>query len=220
MAYTPTTYVNGTTPALNATNLNHAELGIQTADTTASAAVPKSLVTTAGDILYATASAVLARLGIGTAAQVLGGGASAPAWVFPPGYEQAYTEFTANVSLTGHTAATATTIVTASAFTFDGSVSLIEFFCPYQYNNTAQGENVFQLYQDGSDIGQLGVADLASTTGLQGYALRLSRRMTPSAGSHTYSIRGYTSGTSTGTAAAGVGGAGVSLPGYIRITKV
>lgn len=78
MAYTATTYVNGTTPALNATNLNHAEQGIQTADTnataaqtTANAAVPKSTVTTAGDLIYATGSGAVTRLGIGAAGQVL-----------------------------------------------------------------------------------------------------------------------------------------------------
>ena len=39
------------------------------------------LATTAGDILYATAARTMARLGIGTAGQVLGGGAAAPAWI-------------------------------------------------------------------------------------------------------------------------------------------
>ena len=39
------------------------------------------LTTTAGDILYATAARTLARLGIGTAGQVLGGGSIAPAWI-------------------------------------------------------------------------------------------------------------------------------------------
>ena len=44
------------------------------------------MVTTAGDIVYATASRVLARLGIGTAGQVLGvnSGATAPEWVDKP----------------------------------------------------------------------------------------------------------------------------------------
>lgn len=37
-------------------------------------------VTTAGDLVYATGSAALARLGIGTAGQQLVGGTSAPAW--------------------------------------------------------------------------------------------------------------------------------------------
>ena len=48
----------------------------------AAAAVPKSTVTTAGDIIYATGSGAVARLGIGTNGQVLkvNSGATAPEW--------------------------------------------------------------------------------------------------------------------------------------------
>jgi alkylated DNA nucleotide flippase Atl1 len=48
----------------------------------AAAAVPKSTVTTAGDVIYATGSSAVTRLGIGTAGQVLAvnSGATAPEW--------------------------------------------------------------------------------------------------------------------------------------------
>jgi hypothetical protein len=48
----------------------------------AAAAIPKSTVTTAGDVIYATGSGAVTRLGIGTAGQVLtvNGGGTAPAW--------------------------------------------------------------------------------------------------------------------------------------------
>ena len=51
----------------------------------ANAAVPKSTVTTAGDVIYATGSAAVTRLGIGTAGQVLqvNSGATAPEWTTP-----------------------------------------------------------------------------------------------------------------------------------------
>ena len=57
-----------------------------TANTTATAAIPKSTVTTAGDVIYATGSAAVTRLGIGTAGQVLAvnSGATAPEWVAAP----------------------------------------------------------------------------------------------------------------------------------------
>jgi hypothetical protein len=53
----------------------------------AAAAVPKSTVTTAGDVIYATGSAAVTRLGIGTAGQVLtvNTGATAPEWKTPSG---------------------------------------------------------------------------------------------------------------------------------------
>jgi len=48
----------------------------------AAAAIPKSTVTTAGDVIYATGSSAVTRLGIGTAGQVLkvNSGATAPEW--------------------------------------------------------------------------------------------------------------------------------------------
>lgn len=48
----------------------------------AAAAIPKSTVTTAGDVIYATGSGAVTRLGIGTAGQVLtvNSGATAPQW--------------------------------------------------------------------------------------------------------------------------------------------
>lgn len=51
----------------------------------ANAAIPKSTVTTAGDVIYGTASSTLTRLGIGTAGQVLtvNSGATAPSWSSP-----------------------------------------------------------------------------------------------------------------------------------------
>jgi hypothetical protein len=51
----------------------------------AAAAVPKSTVTTAGDVIYATGSSAVTRLGLGTAGQVLtvNTGATAPEWKTP-----------------------------------------------------------------------------------------------------------------------------------------
>jgi len=46
----------------------------------AAAAIPKSTVTTAGDVIYATGSAAVTRLGIGSAGQVLTVSGGAPAW--------------------------------------------------------------------------------------------------------------------------------------------
>jgi hypothetical protein len=74
------------------------------------------LVTTAGDTLYATAADTLARLGIGTAGQVLqvNSGATAPEWATPSGANSSWTLLnsggtalngSANVSVTGITGA-------------------------------------------------------------------------------------------------------------------
>jgi hypothetical protein len=49
----------------------------------AAAAIPKTLTTTTGDIIYASAANTPARLGIGTASQVLSVSAGVPAWTTP-----------------------------------------------------------------------------------------------------------------------------------------
>lgn len=58
---------------------------VKTSYDLANAAIPKSTVTTAGDVIYATGSGAVTRLGIGTAGQVLtvNGGATAPSWATP-----------------------------------------------------------------------------------------------------------------------------------------
>lgn len=65
MAYSKTTWVNNSAPAINATNLNKIETGIEGAHTTADGAVPKSLVDAKGDLIVATAADTVARLPVG-----------------------------------------------------------------------------------------------------------------------------------------------------------
>jgi hypothetical protein len=49
----------------------------------AAAAVPKSTVTTAGDVIYATGSSAVTRLGIGTTGQILTVASGVPSWATP-----------------------------------------------------------------------------------------------------------------------------------------
>ena len=85
--------LNGTTSNLGAVQLSDSTSStsttlaatanaVKTSYDLAAAAIPKSTVTTAGDVIYATGSGAVTRLGIGTAGQVLtvNGGGTAPAW--------------------------------------------------------------------------------------------------------------------------------------------
>lgn len=136
------------------------------------------------------------------------------------GEELAYTEFTSNVSPTATTEGAANTVVTASAVVFDGSTKCnIEFFTPIcRANNGAGDRMTFVLYDGASSIGLLGGIGQGSTSGNEYKTVKLSRIITPSAASHTYSIRAYVS-TGTGVIGAGAGGSGANVPGYIRITR-
>jgi len=65
-----------------------------TANTTANAAIPKSTVTTAGDVIYATGSSAVTRLGVGSTGQVLTVAAGVPSWATPASGAQGLTLIT------------------------------------------------------------------------------------------------------------------------------
>lgn len=124
-----------------------------------------------------------------------------------------YVEFTANVTIAGASEAAATTIVTAAAFTPNGTDSYwIEFFSP-QCAAGASDSITFCLYDGAASVGKPGILSGAS---LEPVVLR--RKLTPTNAAHTYSIRAYRA-TTNGTVAAGVDGVGNLVPGYISITK-
>ena len=130
-----------------------------------------------------------------------------------------YAEFTTAVSPTATTEATANTVVTGSAVAYDCSTPVwVEFFTESSRTDPTAGANLtLCLYDGGSSIGRLG-AVTAPASGDDGKPVTLKRRLTPSAGSHTYSIRAYVS-AGTAYVGAGAGGVGNYVPGYIRITK-
>lgn len=211
MAYSRSTWVDNSAPAINAANLNNIEAGLEAADTIARAAIPKSTGTTAGDTMYFTASATVTRLALGTTGKVYQAGATAPAWQYPPGYEYSYVEKTSDTSITASTSATSDTVVTAAAFTGDATVViLLEFWCPYVIRGTT---NINVQFFDGSTAigGAIGITGLVQP-------LTLRKRLTPSAASHTYSVRAFVD-AGTGTVKGGAGGAGVLDPCFIRVVR-
>jgi len=79
----------------------------------AAAAIPKSTVTTNGDVIYATGSGAVTRLGIGSTGQVLTVAAGIPSWATPAGAGggpafQAYSTPQQSVSSSTNTKATMT----------------------------------------------------------------------------------------------------------------
>jgi hypothetical protein len=88
-----------------------------TANTTAGTAIPKNTVTAAGDLIYASGSATVTRLGIGTAAQLLSvGTAGIPEWTTPTAIGTANTTGTYGVTtLTDSTSSTSTTTAATPA---------------------------------------------------------------------------------------------------------
>lgn len=128
--------------------------------------------------------------------------------------ELAYTEFSAPVTVSATTEATATAIVSAGAITFTADPIDIEFYAPAWTPGSA-AEDLFLWLYDGTSIGKIGAGRLGTVA--QG-ALIGRRRLTPTAAAHTYSIRAHTTATAH-TVQAGTGGAGTYVPGFIRIMQ-
>lgn len=139
------------------------------------------------------------------------------------GSELDYVEKTSDTSITATSGATANTIVTGAAVSYDGStVVLIEFQADGANPDTgAAGRLLDIVLYDGST--ELGILARVRTTGSGGNIMaspvRGARRVTPSNGSHTYSVRAYVS-AGTGSVYGGSGAAGNHMPCFMRITRV
>lgn len=129
-----------------------------------------------------------------------------------------YVEVTSNQTTTATTAATATAIVTGSAVTYDGATPIwVEFYAGQAYHSVANGIVVADLWDGSTDLGiiALGVSPVVGN----GPTLNGRRKLTPSAASHTYSIRAWVTAAGTGNFLAAAGGAGAMMPMYLRISK-
>lgn len=135
------------------------------------------------------------------------------------GQELAYAERTSNVTINSVAEGSATTIVTAGAVTVDGSTPLIvEFFAPsiaYGGSGITSGIN---LWMDGVDQGRLFDGSVVGSVSANYPLGTVTRRITPSAGSRTFSVRGWCGATNL-VVQGGTGGAGQPLPMFIRVTR-
>lgn len=191
----------------------------------APAGIAAGIVDAKGDLIAASAADVVARLPVGSDGQILTADAAQALgikWGAAPvsaGVEVAYQEFAANVSVTGASEGASQTVVTAPAFTADGSPYFIEFFAPAVQPPSTTGPAIFfLLFLDGVTQGIFGEVKNNGSSAMS-ITMRSKRRITPAAGSRTFSVRAYvTSGTAN--VSAGAGGSGVYVPGFIRVTKV
>jgi hypothetical protein len=152
------------------------------ATTTANAAVPKSTVTTAGDVIYATGSAAVTRLGIGSTGQVLTVASGVPSWATPSAssstkltYVTPSSDFTTSstslVDATGYTITfTPNSATNKIKFMFDGAIA-------------CAGEVGVRLMLDGVSIGVRNFVGNDEGKSIVGYTTNLS------AASHTIKLQ-------------------------------
>jgi hypothetical protein len=129
-----------------------------------------------------------------------------------------YTELTTNLTISAVNAASANTIISSGNVTYDGSPVMFECFAPLVVNQT-NSQLVFDLWDGNTDLGFIAQMSAPATT-TAGVPLHIRRRITPSAGVHNFSVRGWGSLTGSVPLTAGAGGPGVYAPAYFRATRV
>lgn len=166
-------------------------------------------------------NSLLTILGAGTAGDVFTGVGTTVQFAKPTGYEYGYTEITATVNVVSTTEATPTTIVTAPAVTLDGSTAIwVEFYASQVVTpSVLAGFTSITLFEGATEITRMGSL-LTPAAAIMVAPVTVRRKITPTAGAHTYSICAHTSST-TGTprVIAGAGSGAADPPAYIRISK-
>jgi hypothetical protein len=170
----------------------------------------------AGDLVVGSGANTAARLAIGaTNGMAVMRVSGAVAWALPVGYEFDYVEKTSDTSITATAEASADTIVTGNAVTYDGSTRIrLEFWAAQGVTSTNVALQVY-LFDGSSSIGLIARQQDDAAQRSPIYSVRY---FTPAAATKTYSIRA-TTGSGTATIGAGAGGAATSMPAFIRISK-
>jgi hypothetical protein len=174
----------------------------------------------AGDLAVGTGADTAAKLTKGAAGTVPTAGASTLAYAFPPGYEIDYVATTSQTALSATTEGTANTILTSNNVAYDGTAIYIECFLPQVYGSTTANTDVhLVLLEDSTVLGAImGPRSQSTNRGLSAIMFKVKR--TPSAASHTYTVKGFVDSGAAGSAGGGAGGSGNLTAGYIRTTKV
>ena len=129
------------------------------------------------------------------------------------GRELGYAENPAATIAAGVSEAAAAVVVTLAAITFDGSPVRLDFGAAEVAATGAGFVCWLYLFDGGTSLGILGVVRNTNI------AVSLSRRMTPAAGAHTYSVRASQSGGAC-SILGGAGGLGVRFPAWMRASRV
>lgn len=230
MAYTPfhadwKDYPDTTTPITQAaleyieTGITNAAATADTANTTANAAIAKAIVDAKGDLIVATAADTVARLAVGTNDYVLtadSAQASGVKWAAVPLTPLDYVQITASVTVSGSVYSSPTDVITGSTVTYAATPTLIQFYSPRIERSTGASISI-GLYDGSTHIAT--IAEYSDGNGGHGVPCYAAYRFTPTAASHTYSIKAFCSGGNTTVFAGNASGSGAYAPAFIRVTR-
>lgn len=133
------------------------------------------------------------------------------------GAEIQYQQVTAPISITATSAPAANLVVGSAAMTFDGSPVMLEFYAGVaQAPNVASGQMAINLFDGSTDLGYIAMllGQQATTT------VHVRTRLTPTVGSHTYSVKAWLPTGTGGNIQAGAGGTAATYqPCFLRVTR-
>lgn len=199
------------------------DAGVETVVSGAGSVATDAIWDAAGDLVQGTGSNTAARLALGAAGTVVRSTGSTNAYAYPPGYEFNRVEITAQVTVTGTAEGSETTIVTGGSVSYDGSTAVDIEFCASRVTLAAGAVDrpaIFTLYEDSTALGRL--CTLTSPVATQTFRFPIFARFrrTPTAGSHTYTVKAWKNNSGdTFTVDAGLGGSGANMPVYVRVVK-
>jgi microcystin-dependent protein len=133
-----------------------------------------------------------------------------------------YVQITSPAAISATSQATATTLITGNAVTYDGATPIyIEAFAPsIDYGTNYGATSQVHAFLDGSVLCvlQLNQWAGAGSTGPHDSVMYALRKYTPSAGSHTFSLRGHYTGNASNLNA-GTGASGAQTPAFLSIKR-
>jgi hypothetical protein len=126
-----------------------------------------------------------------------------------------YVQITSDVTISATTQAGANTIVTGTSRAYEAVPHLIEFFAARVMAGISSN-TVINLWDGSTDLGRLAQISNAATGATGGGTISAATRITPTAATHQYIIKGWRD-SANGTVNAA---SGTWLPAFIRITRV
>ena len=131
----------------------------------AAAAVPKSTVTTAGDIIYATGSGAVTRLGIGSTGQVLKVAAGVPSWGSDNGKVLQVVNAIYGTETSTASSTFADTGLTATITPTSATSKILAFVTMPVYKDSSNTNGEFKLIRTATTIATMSNVAITGTTG-------------------------------------------------------
>lgn len=133
-----------------------------------------------------------------------------------------YVQITSSAAISATSQATATTLITGSAVTYDGATPIyIEAFASSIDYGTNYGATAnIHAFLDGSVLSRLQSNQWAgaASTGPHDSVMYALHKYTPTAGSHTFSLRGHYTGNASNLNC-GTGASGTAAPAFLQIKR-